>query len=77
MIGGFPPFPIMEDIAFVRRLRRAGRLALLPVRAFTSPRRWERRGMVATTVRNLWLLGLYAFGQPPERLARIYEGPST
>lgn len=77
MIGGFPPFPLMEDIAFVRRLRQAGRLALLPARAFTSPRRWERRGIVATTVRNWWLLGLYAFGQPPDRLARIYDGPST
>lgn len=77
MIGGFPPFPLMEDVAFVRRLRRAGCLALLRARAFTSPRHWERRGIVATTVRNAWLLGLYALGQPPDRLARIYEGSST
>jgi len=74
MIGGFPPLPLMEDVAFVRRLIGAGGLAFLPVRAFTSPRRWERRGIVATTVRNWWLLGLYAFGRPPDRLARVYDG---
>ncbi|PYQ21624.1 MAG: glycosyltransferase [Acidobacteria bacterium] len=74
MIGGFPPLPLMEDVAFVRRLIGAGGLAFLPVRAFTSPRRWERRGIVATTVRNWWLLGLYAFGRPPDRLARLYDG---
>jgi len=77
MIGGFPPLPLMEDVVFVRRLCRAGRLAFLPVRAVTSPRRWERRGIVATTVRNWCLLGLYALGQPPERLARIHEGRPT
>lgn len=77
MIGGFPPFPLMEDVAFVRRLRRAGRLAFLPVRAVTSPRRWERRGIVATTVQNWWLLALYAFRRPPERLARRYDGHPT
>jgi rSAM/selenodomain-associated transferase 2 len=72
--GGFPPFPLMEDVAFVRRLARAGRLAFPPVRAFTSPRRWERAGLLRTTARNAWLLALYGLGSPPERLARLYEG---
>jgi rSAM/selenodomain-associated transferase 2 len=75
MVGGFPPFPLMEDLHFVRRLSRAGRLALLPTRAFTSARRWERDGVVATTARNLWLLGMYAAGRAPERLARFYGSP--
>lgn len=74
MIGGFPPLPLMEDVAFVRLLSRTGRLAFLSVRATTSPRRWESRGIIATTMRNWWLLGLYARGQPPERLARLYDG---
>jgi rSAM/selenodomain-associated transferase 2 len=72
--GGFPPLPLMEDVAFVRRLRRLGPLALLEPRAFTSPRRWQRHGLVGATLRNWWLLGLYAAGWPPERLARYY-GP--
>jgi rSAM/selenodomain-associated transferase 2 len=70
--GGFPPFPLMEDVAFVRRLAGHGRLAFLGARAYTSPRRWERRGILKATVRNWWLLGLYAAGLPPHRLARHY-----
>jgi rSAM/selenodomain-associated transferase 2 len=71
-IGGVPHLPLMEDVAFVRRLRRAGRLAFLPTRAFTCARRWDRYGIVGTTLRNWWLIGLYAAGQSPERLARRY-----
>jgi len=71
--GGFPPLPLMEDLAFVRRLRRVGPLAYLGSRAFTSPRRWERHGVVSTLLRNWWTLGLYAAGRSPERLARSYQ----
>jgi len=72
MIGGFPPFPLMEDLAFARRLRRTGRMAFPPLRAFTSARQWERGGVMATTLRNLGLQALYAAGLSPERLARLY-----
>ena len=71
-VGGFRPLPLMEDVDFVRRLGRAGRLAFPAVRAMTSARRFERHGLAATSLRNLWLLGLYAAGRPPERLARAY-----
>ena len=72
-IGGMPHLPLMEDVAFVGRLRRAGRLAFLRPRAFTSPRRWERHGLVGATLRNWWLLLLYAMGHPPARLAQRYR----
>jgi hypothetical protein len=65
----------MEDVAFVRRLRREGRLAFLGPRAFTSPRRWERHGIVAATARNLWLMARYLAGRSPEDLAREYAPP--
>jgi rSAM/selenodomain-associated transferase 2 len=74
MVGGFPPFPVMEDVAFSQRLARAGRMAFPAVRAFTSARRWEEGGVMATTARNLGLQALYAAGFPPERLARFYGG---
>jgi rSAM/selenodomain-associated transferase 2 len=73
-MGGFRPLPLMEDVDFARRLRRAGRLAFPAARAFTSARRFERRGMLATSLRNLWLLALYSAGRAPERLARLYGG---
>jgi rSAM/selenodomain-associated transferase 2 len=71
--GGFPHQPLMEDVAFVRRLGALGPLAFPAVRAWTSPRRWERRGVLAATARNWLLITLYALGQPPERLARLYR----
>jgi rSAM/selenodomain-associated transferase 2 len=74
MIGGFPPFPLMEDLAFARRLSRTGRMAFPAVRAFTSARRWEQGGVMATTLRNLGLQALYTAGLSPERLARLYGG---
>ena len=73
-IGGFRPLPLMEDVDLARRLARAGRLAFPRPRAFTSARRFERRGVVATSLRNLSLLALYSIGQGPERLARLYGG---
>lgn len=74
--GGFPPWPLMEDVAFVQRLRSVGPLRLLRERAFTSPRRWEQRGLWRTTAGNLRLLALYAAGRTPERLAADYgRGP--
>ena len=71
--GGFPHLPLMEDVAFVRRLRAVGPLALLRPRAFTSARRWEKRGVLATTLGNLRTLALYAAGRSPERLAAEYK----
>jgi hypothetical protein len=73
-IGGVPHLPLMEDVAFARRLSRAGRLAFPPVRALTSCRRWERHGLLGTTLRNWGLLALYGMGFEPRRLARLYYG---
>lgn len=71
-VGGFPEFPLFEDVALVRRLRRRGRFAPLGAVARTSRRRWEREGFWRTVSLH-WLLraGFWA-GVPPERLAGWY-----
>ncbi len=51
-IGGFPDLPIMEDFELVRRLRRLGRIAILPVSVSTSARRWQVLGPWRTTWMN-------------------------
>jgi len=71
-LGGFRPWPLMEDVDFVRRLRRAGPLAFPRVRAFTSARRFQERGAAVASLRNLGLLALYTAGCDPRRLARFY-----
>ena len=70
--AGFPPIPLMEDVAFSQRMKRNMRPACLRERVSTSGRRWESRG-VARTILLMWRLRLlYALGVAPERLARRY-----
>jgi rSAM/selenodomain-associated transferase 2 len=71
--GGFPHQPLFEDLAFVRRLRRLGPTVLLPSRALTSARRWERDGALVTTLRNNALILLFLAGVSPDRLAGLYD----
>jgi rSAM/selenodomain-associated transferase 2 len=73
-LGGFPDLPILEDLEFSRRLKRAGRTVLLPGAVRTDPRRWEREGVLHVTLRNRLFVLLYFLGVSPARLARRY-GP--
>lgn len=73
-LGGFRPYPLMEDVDLVRRLRRRGALVLSAVPVRTSPRRWERDGWLRRSLRNLTLVALYLGGASPYRLARFYSG---
>jgi rSAM/selenodomain-associated transferase 2 len=71
-LGGFAPIPLMEDIEFSARLKRAGPPACLRRRVTTSARRWEKNG-VLRTVLLMWRLRLaYFFGADPQRLAIDY-----
>jgi len=72
-LGGYKELPLMEDVDFIRRLRRRGRLAHAGVPALTSARRWERDGWLRRTVDNAVLVALFLAGHPPERLARRYH----
>jgi rSAM/selenodomain-associated transferase 2 len=72
-LGGFPAIPIMEDLEFARRLKRAGRTAILGEAVQTSSRRWDREGVLHVTLRNRVLVLLYFLGVSPDRLARWYR----
>jgi rSAM/selenodomain-associated transferase 2 len=70
-LGGYADLPIMEDVDFVRRLNRRGRLFRWPVPVVTSARRWVRDGWGRRTLRHLTLISLYFAGIPPRRLIRL------
>ncbi len=76
-LQGFQAVPLMEDVEFVRRLKRQGRLEHLSQGLVTSARRWERRGWLRQSATNLVTLGLYGLGVSPERLARGYDRGSS
>ena len=71
-LNGYKAMPLMEDVEFIRRLRRHGRLEHADVTALTSARRWERDGWLLRTVENVTLLLLFLAGCPAEWLARRY-----
>ncbi len=73
-LGGFSETPIMEDYEFVRRLRRLGRIAIAPCAARTSGRRWQRLGVVRTTLINQAIILGYHLGISPSRLVTWYRG---
>jgi rSAM/selenodomain-associated transferase 2/rSAM/selenodomain-associated transferase 1 len=72
-IGGFPDMPIMEDYEFVRRLRRLGKIVIAPATAVTSGRRWQRLGVLRTTLTNRAIILGYHLGISPSRLAGWYH----
>ena len=69
-VGGYPNYPLMEDVAIADRLK--GRLVGLSSRAFTSPRKQEARGWLASGASNLLMLLKFKLGVPPDRLAAQY-----
>ncbi len=72
-LGGFHELPLLEDVEFVRRLVRAGRVVELPLALGTSSRRWRRDGWFRRSTKNMAIVGLYLAGVPPARLARWYR----
>lgn len=73
-LGGFPALPIMEDLEFMRLLRRRReRIVILPQTVCTSGRRWEKEGVLTCTLRNIGLRLLHGLGVPPETLTRHYR----
>lgn len=74
LLGRFPEIPILEDVAFVRRLRRAGRLTFLRSGLLTSARRWEVQGPLKTALVNAWVSFLFTLRIPPRHLRRIHDG---
>jgi rSAM/selenodomain-associated transferase 2 len=72
--GGYPPYPLMEDVALVRALNRHAPVRLLRAAIEVSARRWQRDGVLKRTVLNLHLLTRYLRGDEPARLSALYDG---
>jgi rSAM/selenodomain-associated transferase 2 len=72
-VGGFPDWPILEDVEMRRRLKRAGRFVKLPFPVVTSARRFNKYGVIRQQLRNLAIIALFYLGRSPERLARWYR----
>lgn len=72
-MGSFPELPMMEDFEFIRRLRRLGRITIIPSPVLTSARRWLQKGIIKTTLINQIAIIAYLSGVSPEKIKRWYR----
>lgn len=71
-LGGYRPWPLMEDVDLVRRVGRR-RLTVFRSAARTSAERWRRNGWHQRSLRNLSCLVLYLLGVPPKLIRKLYD----
>lgn len=74
-LGGFAEIPVMEDFEFMRRLRTRGKIRILQAAVITSGRRWEKLGVVRTTIINQMMILGYYLGVAPDILEKFYRKP--
>jgi rSAM/selenodomain-associated transferase 2 len=72
-LGGFRPWPLLEDLEFCQRMKRHGPIALAPTAVHTSARRWQHLGVGRTTLINQLVLLRYWWGETPGSLADFYR----
>jgi len=72
-IGGFPKVVLMEEADFFRKLRRAGRIAVIRQRIVVNPRRYEKIGPARLTFAYGLIGLLYIFHAPRRLLHSIYR----
>lgn len=75
-IGGFPEWPIFEDLELADRLQSHGGFRFLSAAVTTSARRFRRHGLLRQQLRNLYLWSHYMLGTDPERVAHLYHDPA-
>jgi hypothetical protein len=71
-LGGFPDVPILEDLYFVEKAKKLGRLQRITQPLATSGRRWQTFGVVRTTLLNQVILAAAAKGADPHALKVAY-----
>ena len=72
-LNGFAEIPFMEDVDFLQRLHRVGRVTLVNQPITTSARRFLERGIIRQQVMNIILVTFYLLGARPENLKKWYE----
>lgn len=72
-LGGFPNWPLLEDIDFMKRLRRLPGFTIIEEPVTTGSRRFLELGAVRTVAINWLIWLLFLGGVSPHRLARLYR----
>ena len=76
-VGGYPDWPIFEDLELAHRLNEYGGFRFLGIPVTTSARRFQRNGILWQQCRNLYLWLHYICGTDPEHLRHHYPYPDV
>jgi rSAM/selenodomain-associated transferase 2 len=72
-LGGFTNLPIMEDYNFIQRAKSQGKIMIANQSVITSARRWQKLGVVKTTVINQLMIIGYYLKISPKKLKNFYS----
>ena len=70
---GFPDITLLEDVHWLRKAARMGRMTRSPQTVVTSGRRFEKNGAVRQVFENVIILLKDQLGFSPNLLAKIYN----
>jgi rSAM/selenodomain-associated transferase 2 len=77
-IGGYREVPLFEDVELMKRIKKLKKkITIIRYRTRTSPRKWEKEGILYTIIRNWTLQALYLLGASPEFLVKYYYGEKS
>ncbi len=72
-LGGFPEVKMGEDVLFTKKLRRKGKVGILPFAVKCSARRWKKQGIWQTFLLNLRINTALVWNQNLDQLANAYR----
>lgn len=71
-LGRYKDIPLMEDFALVKKAQKQGKIYLSKSAVITSSRRWDKLGIMKTTLINQLIIMGYYLKFSPEKLALFY-----
>ena len=74
LMGGFAESHLMEDFEFSRRLRKIGKVIILPEKIKTSPRDWYKEGFLKKVTKDTFIRMAYCMNVDNQTLYNWYYG---
>lgn len=72
-LGGFPPWPLFEDVYLLQQARKRTQIHCLPLCVTTSARRFLKEGIVRQQWRNARMILMYLCCVSPQELYAKYK----
>lgn len=71
-VFGFRGMKLMEDVSIVRRLKKLGKVKIINKESLVNVTRFEKKGIIRNTFKNMIMLSLYFLGVREDKLFRLY-----